>query len=191
MPRSAISACRGSNLLSACMRVFLKSCFRYSLWTCLIPYLVFFIFRFLIILPVTNIMCQDMVFGKPMVLMCMRSQHSLSFLYLPRMPLGVLGNMTGSTCWILCQTFFPFKCGTLSRYMSSAILASSQKLGCSVGCYYQLRAGLALLVSQGCSAIDLCSQPSLHNASFIFFIFLHLWYGLAWVVYHDVWILVF
>ena len=96
--RSAIYAHRGSNLLSACMRVILKPCCRYSLWTCLIPYLVFFIFRFLIILPVTNIMCQDMVFGKPMVLMCMRSQHSLSFLYLPRMPLGVLGNMTGSTC---------------------------------------------------------------------------------------------
>ena len=118
IPRSAIYNFRGSNSLSACICVILKPRFRYSLWTCLIPSQMFFIFRFLIILPVANIMCQDMVFRKKIPLMCMRSQHRGIFLYLSRMPLGKFGIMIGSTCWILWRSILPCKCGTLGSYLS-------------------------------------------------------------------------
>ena len=101
MPTSTIYAYRGSKYLPACMRMILKSLCRFSLWTCLIPSSMFFIFRFLIILPVTNIMFQDMVFRKPMALMCMRSHHRMNLLYLSMIPLGKFGTMIGSTCWIL------------------------------------------------------------------------------------------
>ena len=113
MPISAIYAHRGSNSLSACLRVVLKTSFSYSLLTCLIPYSMFFTFLFLIILPVANIMCQDMVFRNPIPLMCMRSQHRVNFLYLSRMLLCKFGTMIGSTCWIFWQTDLPCKCVTL------------------------------------------------------------------------------
>ena len=45
-------------------------------------------FLVLIILPVANIMCRDRVLRKPIPLMCMRSQHMVTSLYLPRMILG-------------------------------------------------------------------------------------------------------
>ena len=97
IPRSAISACRGSKSLSACMSGFLKLRCRYSLWICLIPSSMLF-FLFLIILPVANIMCQDMVLRKPMPLMCMKPHHRVNFLYLSRIPLGKFGTMIGYTC---------------------------------------------------------------------------------------------
>ena len=63
MPMSAISAHSSSNSLSACIRVILEPHYRYSLLTCLIPSSIFFIFLFLIIIPVANIIYQDIVFS--------------------------------------------------------------------------------------------------------------------------------
>ena len=107
----------------------LKPCCRYSWWTCLIKYSMLFIFLFLIILTVANIMCQDMVFRNLIPFMCMRSQHTVTLLYLSRMPLGTLGIMIGSTCWILWRTVLPWKYGLLSPQMSSEIPTFSRKIG--------------------------------------------------------------
>ena len=89
----------------------------------------FFIIRFLIILPVENIMFQDIVFRKPMPLLCRRSQHRVTFLYLSSIPLGVFVTMIGSTCLTLWWTYFTCKCGTMGPYISSAILTSSGIIG--------------------------------------------------------------
>ena len=62
MPMSAISAHSSPNSLSACIRVILEPHYRYSLLTCLIPSSIFFIFLFLIMLPVEKIMYQGVVF---------------------------------------------------------------------------------------------------------------------------------
>ena len=86
--RSTISAHRGSNLLSAGICVILKPLCMYSLWNCLITSSILFIFRFLNILPVADIMCWYMVFRKPRTFMWMRSQHRETFLYLSRTPFG-------------------------------------------------------------------------------------------------------
>ena len=56
IPRSVISLNIGPKLLSACMRVILIPRCRYNLCTCVIPSAMLFIFRFLIILPVENMM---------------------------------------------------------------------------------------------------------------------------------------
>ena len=129
IPISSIYAHRGSNSLSACLRVIFKTSCMYSLFTCLITSSMFFNFLFLIILPVENIMCQDMVFMNPIPLMCMRSQHMVTFLYLSRMLLCKFGTMLGSTCWIFWQTDLPCKFGTLCPYVSSAIPTSSWRIG--------------------------------------------------------------
>ena len=113
MPRSSIAALRGSKLLLACMSVILNPRYRYSLCTCLIPSSMFFIFLFLIILPVENILCQDTVSRKPMPLTCMRSQHWFAFFHLSRIPLGEFGTMIGYTCWILWRTVLARKCDIL------------------------------------------------------------------------------
>ena len=105
--RSAISARTDSNSLSACLIVILNPHCRYSLWTCLIPSSLFFIFRFLIILPVENIRCRDMLFRKPMPLICMRSHHRATLLYLSRITLGTFGTVIGSTFWILWRNSPP------------------------------------------------------------------------------------
>ena len=54
-------------------------------------------FSILIILPVANIMCREMLFRKLMMLMCMRSQHGLDLFYLSRMPLVTFGTIIGPT----------------------------------------------------------------------------------------------
>ena len=95
----------------------------------LIPYSLFFTFLLLIMLSVENIMCQDIVLRKPIPLMCIRSQHRVTSLYLSRIPLGKFGTMIVSTCWILWWTVFPLKCGTLGQYMSSDILTSYHIIG--------------------------------------------------------------
>ena len=105
IPRSSISAHSGSNSLSSCMWGVFKPCCRYSFLTCLIPSSVFFTFQVLIMLPVANIMFRYIVFMNPMLLMCMRSQNSVTFLYLSRTPLGAFGTIIGSTCWTLLQTY--------------------------------------------------------------------------------------
>ena len=64
---------------------------------CVIPSEMFSTFRFLIILPVANMMCRDMVLRKPIPLMCMRSQQIMTSLYLSRMVLRTLVFLTGST----------------------------------------------------------------------------------------------
>ena len=97
MPISFISARSGSNLISVCIHVFLKTCCRYSLLNYLILSSMFFTFLFLIILTVVKIICRDILFRKPMPFMCMRSHHRVTFLYLSRMPLGGFGTMIGST----------------------------------------------------------------------------------------------
>ena len=70
-----------------------------------------------------------MVFSKTMLLMCMRSQNRVTFLYLSRMLIGKLVTITGSIWWILCQTVLPCKCDTLGPYMSSYTLPYSRKIG--------------------------------------------------------------
>ena len=114
MPRSSISACSGSNYLSSCKHVILKPCCRYSLLTCLIKSSMFFTFLFLIIIPVANIMCWDIMFRNTIPLMCMRSQHRENLFHLSWMTLGTFGTMIGSTCWNLWRTVLPWRYGTLS-----------------------------------------------------------------------------
>ena len=116
IPLSSILTCRGSNSLSACMHVILNLRYRYSLWTCLIPYSMFFICRFLILLTVENMLCWDIVFRKTMSFVCMRSQHRVNFFYLSSMSLCTLGTITGSICWILWWAVLPgkyWKTGTI------------------------------------------------------------------------------
>ena len=111
------------------MSVILKPCCRYSLWDCLIPSSLLFMFRFLITIYVANIMCQYMVSRKTMPLMCMGSHHRVNLLYLSNIPLGKFGTMIVSTCWILWRTILTCKYGTLGPYMSSAIPTYSYKIG--------------------------------------------------------------
>ena len=114
MPRAVISLRSGSNSQSLCMCVILKPRCRYSLCTCVIPSAKCLNFRFLVILPVANMMCHDMVFRKAIPLMCMRSQQMVTYLYVSRMVLGALVILTGSTCCTLRRTVLPFRCGMLS-----------------------------------------------------------------------------
>ena len=93
MPISAISAPRCSDLLSSRMRVVFKPSCRYIFCTCLIISSILFIVQLLITLPVTNMMCWYMVFRKPMMLMCMRSQNRLNLCHLSRMSLGEIGTI--------------------------------------------------------------------------------------------------
>ena len=116
MTRSAIFARIGSDLLSVCIHVILKPRCRYILLNCLITSSMLFNIRFLIIFPAANIMCLYMVFRNPMPLMCMRSHNWVNFLYPSREPLGIFGNMIGSTNWNLWRTVFPCKCVTLGPY---------------------------------------------------------------------------
>ena len=104
MPRVVISLRSGSNLQSSCICGILKPRCSYNLCTCMIPSAVFSIFRFLIILPMENMTCRDMVLRKTIPLMCMRSQEIVTSSYLSRIVLGTLVILTGSTCWILKHT---------------------------------------------------------------------------------------
>ena len=67
-----------SNSQLACICVILKPRCRYNLCTCVIPSTMYSIFRFLIIIPVTKMMCRDMVLRKPILLICMRSQQMVT-----------------------------------------------------------------------------------------------------------------
>ena len=113
MPRSSIYACSGSNQLSACIQVILKPHCRYIILTCLNLYSMFFILLFLSILTVENTICQDMVYRNTMPLMCMRSQHRVTFLYLSMIPLDSFGTIMGSTWWTFWKTYVYWKFGTL------------------------------------------------------------------------------
>ena len=114
MPREVISLRSGSNSKSVCMCVILKPVCRYNLCICVIPSAMCSTFWFLIILPVANMMCRDMVLRKLIPLMCMRSQQMVTFLYLSWMVLVTLVILTCSTCCILRRTVLPFRCGMLS-----------------------------------------------------------------------------
>ena len=131
---SVISSRSSSNQLSECIRVILKPRCKCSFLDCLIPYSMPFTFQFLIIIPMVTIICQYVVFSNSIPLMCMRSHHRETFLYLSRMPLGTFSTMIGSTCWTLQQTIFPCKCGTLGPYVCSYIPTSSCIIGmvCSI-----------------------------------------------------------
>ena len=106
----------------------LKPRCRYNLCTFMILSATFSIFRFLIILPVANMMCRDMVLKKPITLLFMRSQKTVSSFYLSRMVLETLFILRVSTCYILRCTVLPFRCGMLGPKTSSAILTSSRRI---------------------------------------------------------------
>ena len=63
----------------------------------------FFTFRFLIILPMKNIMCHDMMLSNPMMLMCMRSHHSHIECHMSLDGVSVSIRVTG--CWISHLTY--------------------------------------------------------------------------------------
>ena len=110
MPREVISLRSGLNSQSVCMYVILKLRCRYNLCTCVIPSAMCSTFWFLVILPVENMICCDMVFRWSIPLMCMRSQQMVTSLYLSMMVLGTMFILTGSTCWILRRTVLTFRC---------------------------------------------------------------------------------
>ena len=111
------------------MQVILKPRCRYSLLTCLIPYSMLFIFRFLTILPVENRICRDMVLRNPMLLVFTRLQHRVIFLYLSRTPLVTYGTTSGYVLWTLWWDVLTYKCGTLGPQMSSDISKFSWRIG--------------------------------------------------------------
>ena len=113
MPRAVIYLRSGSNSQSVCLCVILKTRCRYNLCTCVIPSAMCSTFLFLIILPVADMMSRDMVLRNPILLMCMRSQHMVTSLYLSMMILETLVILTGSTCCILRRNVLPFRCGML------------------------------------------------------------------------------
>ena len=113
MPIAVISLRSVLNSQSVCICVILKPHCRYTLCTYMIPSAMFSVFRFLVIFPVANMMCRDMVSRKTILLMCMRSQQMVTSLYLSRMVWGTLFILTCSTCWILRRIIFPFRCGML------------------------------------------------------------------------------
>ena len=78
MRRFTISVHISTNSLSSCLRVILKPHCRYILWTGIIPSSILFIFQFMGIIPVANIVCWDIMFSKPIPLMCMRSYHRMT-----------------------------------------------------------------------------------------------------------------
>ena len=100
----------------------------YNLCTCVIPSAMFFIFCFLIILPVTNMMCRDMVFRKVIPFIFVRQQRMVSFFYLSGMVLGILVILTSSTYLILRRSVLPFSYSMLGLYISSAIRTSSHRI---------------------------------------------------------------
>ena len=113
IPRSVTYVRSGYNSLSECMWLILKSRCRYNLCTSVIPSIMFLIFQFFTIIPVVNMMCHDMVLRKPIPVKCMSSYQMVIFFYLSRMVLGILGILTGSTCWILHRIVLPFWCGMM------------------------------------------------------------------------------
>ena len=113
MPRAVMSLSSGLNSQSLCMCVILKPRCRYNLCTCVITSAMCSTFRFLIILPVANMMCRYMVMRKTIPLMCMRSQQMVTSLYLSSVVLGTFVILTGSTCCTFCRTVLPFRSGML------------------------------------------------------------------------------
>ena len=113
IPRAVIYLRSGPNSQSSCICGILKPLWRYNLCTCMIPSAMFSIFRFLIIIPVANMKCHDMVLRKPIPLLCMGSHQIMTSLYLSRMVLGTLVILTGYICWILRRTILTFRCGML------------------------------------------------------------------------------
>ena len=69
--------------------------------------------RFLVILPMENIICWDMLFSNKMQLMFMSSHHRVIFLYLSKMHLGTFGTMIGSTSRTLGGNVLLYKCRKL------------------------------------------------------------------------------
>ena len=104
-----------------------------------------------------------MLFRNPIPLMCMRSQHRVTFLYLSVTPLGTFGTTIGSTCWTLWWTvWFVYVAHWVHIFPrpSRHLLA---ELGDSVGCCYQPHVGFALLFGRRCSGIAFRSQNYLHH----------------------------
>ena len=163
IPRSIISAHRGSKLLVACIHMILRPRWRYSLWTYLITLSMFFSFPFLTILPVANIMRWDMVFRNPIPFMCMRSQHRVTFfcIYQGR-PWGRfilwwvphIGYCSG-LFFLTNMAHWVHRCPHLSLHLLA-------KLGYFVGYCYQPHVIFSILVGLWCSGIAMLNQTSLH-----------------------------
>ena len=80
--RAVLSLSSGSNLMSACICLILNLRCKYNLCTWVIPSEMFLIFRGLILLPVENMMCREMVLRKLITLIYMRSQKIVISLYI-------------------------------------------------------------------------------------------------------------
>ena len=151
----------------------------------------FFTFRFLIIIPVENKICQDMVLMNPMPLMCMRYQHKVKFFYLSRMPLGKFVTSIGSTCWNLWHTVLPCKCGTLGLKVSSAIPTYL----CMTGKLLRMLLSTACRIRfTGCPVMCLNFLPQISplyiTGGLLLLLFLHLCNGRFWIFHCDLYIVI-
>ena len=108
-------------------------------------------------------MCLDMVYRKTMMLMCMRSQHRLTLLYLPIMTLGKFVTIIGYIWWILWQFFCLENLLHWIHIFPQPSQHLLEKLVGSVGCYYKLCVGLYLMIGRWCYETDLCDNNSLHH----------------------------
>ena len=106
IPIAANSNRSGSNYPSSCMRVIFKPLWKYSLLIWLIHSSMFFIYQFLIILPVANRICQYMVLRNPMPSIFIRWQHGVTSLYLSRTPLRNFGTTTWRTIFLVDVAFW-------------------------------------------------------------------------------------
>ena len=113
MPGAVINLRSSSNSQSVCIYVKLKPLCMYNLCTCMVPSTMFSIFRFLIILPLANMIIRDMVLMKTITLMCMRSHQKVTQNYLSRRVWWTHVILTGSMCRILRCTVIPFRCDML------------------------------------------------------------------------------
>ena len=128
----------------------------------------FFIYRFLILLPVANIMCQDMVFRNPMWLTWKRSQNRVKFLHWSIMTLGTLGTMIGSTFWIFSAIFCLINVAHWIHICPQPSQHLLTKLRSSAGFYYKLCVVFSLFVGWWCAVIALRNHTSLHHMQCIF-----------------------
>ena len=129
IPRSDISAHSGSNSLPAYMCVMFEPRSRHILLTFLIQSSMLFTFRFLIILPVENTICQDMVFMKFNAIGVHQVTAQGDFLVSIKDPLGGIWYYDSFYIMDSVVDFLPYKCGTLGPQMSSVNLKSSCRIG--------------------------------------------------------------
>ena len=150
---------------------------RYSLLIYLDPSSMLFTFRFLSILHVENIMRWNMVSMKKMPLMCMRSHHRMTLLYLSRMTLADFGTKIYSTCWILWRTVLTCKYVIKVPYISSYIPTYSRRIG--IFCRMMLSTRCMILFTDWPLMLWNClAQSALFISQAVYCLFSpHLWDG--------------